>query len=464
MLVDALISILDRIKDAFVDTRVRRRVVDLAMGLICGENPKTLTSALEWLAVENEQWSQAYRVLSEARCLRDKIFAPILQDVMQMHHDTSIPIFVGQDDTLVRKSGRKIPGTSIARDPLSPPFHPNLVLGQRFLQTSIMVNPEPSQRPARAIPVRFVHAPPLKPPPRASAEVREAVKKERKQNNVSRRASQELRLLRQDIDQLPGGKDYTIIDAVDGGFANSSFLRDLPERTVVVARVRKNARLHAPLAPSERKGNRKYGQKLASPEQYCQDQSVPWQKMTVFVAGAQRVLQYKVIEPVCWPKATLDMPLRLIVIKAAGYRLRKGSNLLYRQPAYLICTSLTMNIEHVIQAYLARWEVEVSFRDEKTGLGVGQAQVWNPCSVDRTPAFIVACYAALLVATIKHCGDQRTEEFDALPAWRTDKPLRPSLRDIIRLVRKQAQPIYATRRKAAPKSQRQKANPCQIAV
>lgn len=137
MLIHCLISSLHQMKEAFADLRVRRRVVDLAMGLICGDKPKTITSALEWLGAQNQQWSSVYRLLSEARCLREKLFAPILQGVMQLHPDPSIPIYVGQDDTLIRKSGRKIPGTSIARDPLSPPFHPNLVLGQRFLQTSV---------------------------------------------------------------------------------------------------------------------------------------------------------------------------------------------------------------------------------------------------------------------------------------------------------------------------------------
>lgn len=316
-----------------------------------------------------------------------------------------------------------------------------------------MVNLHPGERPTRAVPVRFTHAPPLKPPPRASAQVRQAVKKERKHNNISRRASQELHQLRHDIDQLPGGAQYTLIDAVDGSFANASFLRNLPERTVAVARIRKDASLRAVLAPQERKGNRKYGQKLPSPEQCLHDSSLAWKTMRVFVAGAQRTLRYKVVEPVCWPKATLDMPLRLIIIKPAGYRLRKGSDLLYRQPAYLICTSLTIDIEHIILAYLARWEVEVSFRDEKTGLGVGQAQVWNPCSVDRTPAFLVACYSALLLAAIKHCGDQRTEEFDCLAAWRTAPPSRPSLRDLIRLIRKQAELIYAPKRAEGVKPQ-----------
>jgi len=130
--------------------------------------------------------------------------------------------------------------------------------------------------------------------------------------------------------------------------------------------------------------------------------------------------------------------LRLILIKAPGYRLRKGSRLLYRQPAFLITTDLTTPACELIAAYLARWEVEVNFRDEKTLLGVGQAQVRNPQAVARAPAFLVACYAMLLWSSIRVFGDRRTEAFDALPLWRQDQPARPSTRDLLRLLRKEA--------------------------
>jgi hypothetical protein len=89
-------------------------------------------------------------------------------------------------------------------------------------------------------------------------------------------------------------------------------------------------------------------------------------------------------------------------------------------------------------AYLARWEVEVNFRDEKTLLGVGQAQVLHPQSVARAPAFLVACYAMLQWSSIQVFGDQRTKDFAALPAWRKDEPARPSTRDLIRLLQRQA--------------------------
>jgi hypothetical protein len=130
--------------------------------------------------------------------------------------------------------------------------------------------------------------------------------------------------------------------------------------------------------------------------------------------------------------------MRLMVIKAPGYRLRKGSKLLYREPAFLITTDLTTPAQELIAAYLARWEVEVNFRDEKTLLGVGQAQVRNPQSVSRTPAFLVACYSMLLWSSIRVYGDRRTEDFQRLPRWRGDEPARPSTRDLIRLLQQQA--------------------------
>ena len=39
---------------------------------------------------------------------------------------------------------------------------------------------------------------------------------------------------------------------MDGGYANRTFLRHLPERTVVVARLRKHAKLRVSLPPDQR--------------------------------------------------------------------------------------------------------------------------------------------------------------------------------------------------------------------
>ena len=75
--------------------------------------------------------------------------------------------------------------------------------------------------------------------------------------------------------------------------------------------------------------------------------------------------------------------------------------MLYREPAYLVCTDNDLSVEKLLQAYLWRWEIEVNFREEKTLLGCGQAQVRNPESAERVPAFISAIYAMLHLAAYR---------------------------------------------------------------
>ncbi len=422
---------------AFADPRPRQRVTPMACGLICGETPKTITSALEWLDQKQQDWSASYRLFSQSQWESRQFFAPVLAAGLEFCPAPSAPIYTAQDDSLVRKTGRKIPHTSYLRDPLSPPFQMNLVLGQRFLQTSLLLRPAGQPGPFRSIPVHFTQAAPLKAPARATTEQKQQLKEARKKHNLSVIAKQDLLRLLQEIQRYRGGPKCSILHAVDGSFANKTFLFDLPAEVSVVARIRKNAHLRQVLPLDSPPGPRKYGDPLPTPEEILKDRSIPFQQAKIFVAGQWRTLQFKEISNLCWPKVRGTQPGRLMVIKAAGYRLRKGSKLLYREPAFLFCTDSVWDATHVLQAYFARWEVEVNFRDEKSILGVGHAQVWNINSISRAPAFLVACYAALLLTSLKVFDDVRDDAvFGPLPAWRCHQSRRPSLRDMVTLLRK----------------------------
>ena len=41
-----------------------------------------------------------------------------------------------------------------------------------------------------------------------------------------------------------------------------------------------------------------------------------------------------------------------MVIKPLGYRLRRGAKLLYREPAFLICTDPELDLPTLLQAYV----------------------------------------------------------------------------------------------------------------
>jgi hypothetical protein len=174
-------------------------------------------------------------------------------------------VYFGQDDSLLRKTSKKTFGVSYARDPLSPPFQVNLVLGQRFVQTSILLQPGGLDHPWRALPVCFTHAPTPKIPKKASPQEQAQLKEVRKKHRLSVVAVEQLRLCRRQLDLQPGGLQRILMDVVDGGYTNRTFLAGLPERTQAVGRIRKDAKFRAYLPPAERRGARKYGADLATP-------------------------------------------------------------------------------------------------------------------------------------------------------------------------------------------------------
>jgi hypothetical protein len=144
---------------------------------------------------------------------------------------------------------------------------------------------------------------------------------------------------------------------------------------------------------------------LSTPQQLLQDERVPFQTVRAFASGQVHEFQVKRLGPVVLRLDRAARPVQIIVIKALGYRLKKGGKLLYRQPAFLVCTDPQMALEDFLQDFLWRWDIEVNFRDEKTLLGVGQAQVRTEASNQNAPALAVAAYAMLLMASVKAYGE-----------------------------------------------------------
>ena len=215
-----------------------------------------------------------------------------------------------------------------------------------------------------------------------------------------------------------------MVVGVEGSYCNETVIKGLPERTTLIGRIRKDAKLfHLPRDEDQPAvgAKRKYGRKAPTPEQLLQDSTVPWQEVSAFAAGKTHTFRVKTLSPVLWTKAGADRPLRLVVIAPVGYRLRKGSKLLYRRPAFLICTDPDMPLEKILQYYIWRWDIEVNHRDEKQIIGVGQAQLRSEKSVNRHPTFAVASYSMLLLAAARAYGLNATEGTLPPPKWRNQE-------------------------------------------
>jgi hypothetical protein len=155
------------------------------------------------------------------------------------------------------------------------------------------------------------------------------------------------------------------------------------------------------------------------------------------VNGKERSFEIKTVGPIRW-RAAGEQDLRLVVIRPVGYQKRQGARKSYTQPAYLICTDMNLPLEELIQEYIWRWDIEVNHRDEKTILGVGQAQVRNKHSVGTIPATAVAAYAMLQLAAIKAYGQGGKPTAIPEAKWRrAGKKVRPSTQDLLNELRRE---------------------------
>jgi len=357
----------------------------------------TITGLLSTAGRQFRDWTAGYRLFSHPRFEQDAIFGTARRDVLHRLPDDQ-PLISAIDDSILRKAGKHTPGVGWRRDPLGPPFQTNLFRAQRVLQISALLPEGPA---ARMIPIDFQDAPtPAKPRTNDPPECWQQYNEARRTHNLNTQAAQRLAALRHDLDADEPSRHRPLWISADGRLTNKPVLRQLPANTVFIGRIRGDARLYYPPPPLDHPVGRKpsYGLRTPTPEQLLHGHTVPWQEVTVTVSGQPRTFRIKTIAPVLWRTAGPNKPLRLIVIAPTGYRLRKGSKLLYRQPAFLICTNPELPVQAIVQTYVTRWGIEVNFRGEKQLIGVGQAQVRSAKSVQAAPALAVAAYSLLLLA------------------------------------------------------------------
>lgn len=426
-------------KEIFSQERTAIRILPLVYGLLLSPQKHTTSAAICTLGRQFDDWSADYRVFSRSPWDPQSLFDPVIDRAIALLPPHPAPIIAAMDDTACKKSGRHIPGVATVRDPQSPPYHVNLIRGLRFVQASLMVAPLDGNGPARALPIRFQPAPPVaKPKKNAPVQEWEEYEKRKKAHSLARVGLSTVINLRHALDQRIDTLRRQFLITVDGSYTNQVLLKALPPRTTLIGRIRQDADLRLPLYPNAQTNGRprKYGLKAPTPKEILSDDSLPFQQVPCFAAGEMRDFKVKTFGPVFWSKAGHEKPLLLVVIKPVGYRLRKGSKLLYREPAFLICTDPTLDLKTLVQAYIYRWEIEVNHHDEKSIIGVAQAQTRNPQAVDRQPQLQVASYSLLLLSSILAHGFERTEDYLPLPKWR-DKSLRPSTTDLINLLRQQ---------------------------
>src|SRR5947207_9207495 len=262
----------------FAQNRTWVRAARQALGALLVLGRATVSRILWTSGREQKSWSGEYFLHSRSVWDPHALFMPLLKEGLAFCPGKLVGVAV--DDTRLRKTGRSIPQAAWHRDPMSPPFHTNLMLGLRFLQASLLL---PLHRTgsfsARAIPIRFEEVSTVKKPrPRASEEAWQQYKDDRKRFNLSQRFVETMPQVRRQLDAA-GGQHKTLVIAGDGSFCNRTVLATIPPRAILIARTRKDAKLCFAAVPGSR---RTYAPEKFTPQQIRQDEKIIWHTTKLF--------------------------------------------------------------------------------------------------------------------------------------------------------------------------------------
>ena len=278
-LIEAYDNLFSRFRPYFRRVESYKRARAMAYSHVVTYGRHTIT---RMICSKNEQykdWSADYKFFSSRQWQAEDLAFELFKECDRHSSWYKNSIVAVMDSSQRKKTGKKIPGVRTLRDPMSLPFHTNLVPSLRFLQASFVVNPNERVDTARAIPVCFQEASPAKRPRKnAPEEVKEQFKKEQKAGRISVVAHQAALKMREQVDELENGMKRLLFLSVDGGFCNKNFLRNLPENIIPIARTRKDIKLFKPFDSGSRAGrgrNRVYGDRLPTPEQIRKSDDYP---------------------------------------------------------------------------------------------------------------------------------------------------------------------------------------------
>lgn len=203
-------------------------------------------------------------------------------------------------------------------------------------------------------------------------------------------------------------------------------LRQLKNPVCMITRFRMDAALYEPAKRVAKAMGRprKKGQRLPTLETVAQDKHTRWKRITIqqWYGEKKRMIEITSSTAVWFHSGHPPVPIRWVILR--------DPKKIFKTQA-LLCTDLSISPEQIVQWFVRRWQVEVTFHETRTHLGVETQRQWADLSILRiTPAllglFSIVTLLANLHARKKKLPVQQT-------AWYPKKV--PTFSDALALVK-----------------------------
>lgn len=390
--------------------RVWRHAQVLLLGAILTSGPRTVTAALRAMGLATERhFTNYHRVLNRATWSARQASQMLLGLLITALVPPGAPIILGADDTVERRSGRKITAKGCYRDAVrSTQKHVIRCFGLKWVSMMLLV-PVPWSRRVWALPFLTALCWPT-------------------EQGGRRRHKTSVDWVRQMMKQvrrwLPGRR---LVVVVDGGFAAVSLaLACVRSRVAMVSRLRWDAALYhppGPQPPGKRGPKPLKGKRQRSLQAWTERSDTPWETVDVDWYGGQRKPLWVFSRTALW--YTPGLP-------PVGIRYVLVCDLMgKRRIEAFFCTDVQATPVEILQWVVMRWAVEVTFAEGRTHLGLETQRQWSDHAIARTTPVLLALFSLVIVLALKL--SQGGQIPVSVTAW-YHKP-EPTFADCLALVR-----------------------------
>ena len=286
------------------------------------------------------------------------------------------PLVMGLDDTIERRRGAKIAAKGVYRDPVrSSDSHFVKASGLRWLSLQLLV-PIPWAQRVWALPFLTVLAP----------SARYHQQQGRRHKRLTDWARQLLKQVRR---WLPTRAVVIVADSSFAVLALLDALVRLPQPIHMVTRLRLDAQLYRP-APLRLPGTlgrpRKVGQRLPPLKALVDNPYTPWQSVVVadWYGQGDYTLEIASSTAVWYHAGMAAVPIRWVVIRDPKRRFEAQA---------LLCTDLSAEAVQILKWFRQRWQIEVTFEELRTHLGVETQRQWADKAILRTTPALFALFS-----------------------------------------------------------------------
>jgi hypothetical protein len=395
--------------------RVWEHALVLVVGALLAPGKRTVTAVLRVMGLSQERQFQKYhRVLNRAQW-SSLMVARVLLGVMVRTFASAGTVVIGIDDTLERRRGEKIKAKGIYRGPVrSSRSHMVKASGLRWL-CAMLLSEIPWAGRVWALPVLTALCP------------SERYHQQRGQRHkpLPQWAGQLIGLLHR---WLPGRE---VVVVADSSYAVIDLLKQVSDTPNVslITRLRLDAALYDPAparAPRQHGRPRKKGARRPTLQHLLKDVRTSWTPLTVsqWYGGGTRVVEICTDTALWYHTGLPPVELRWVLIRDPQGEF---------EPQALLSTHLAHQPAQLVEWFVRRWTMEVTFEEARAHLGIETQRQWNDWAIGRTTPALFGLYS--VVTLMAHGLLEAEARVVRTAAWYAK--VRPTFSDALAIVRRE---------------------------